>query len=384
MIAVLALACVSLVSGQLGTIILDGGGRIYLLELCAVAYLALVVMKIRTRPGLWGGLVFLGCMTGSFLLSLGLHPIDQSMIAGLYLARLWFWTSFLIVVLSPSYRSLQPDAAVVNRLALWTTAGLILLGGIQLLVMPDLAVLRPDGWDPHRYRLVGTFLEPAFLAAVLGISLIGIWYQHQRENGSQTLLMRVVIGLAILLTASRAAVGALLVTGIASLLRQKAYRMVLFGMGILIIIAGLIPFLPRPDGEGWNLLRTSTIQSRIVDASEAVEIWQQSPIWGVGYNQIGAFRDREDKTLFDRDHAAHSFHASYLIVLVTGGVIGLGAWGCFLWQMVRLGGILPALLLFLGLFALVDNVLLHPLVIFWIGLWWLATTPRPQSRPSPV
>ncbi len=105
---------------------------------------------------------------------LGLH---NTAIAFAYWARL---TSHLLLL--PALLILFQDAIVVvttRRLLLLATIVLVLLGFLQLWLIPDFShspkfVLRSfsaEGWDPHQSRLTSTWLDPNFFGAFLAIIL---------------------------------------------------------------------------------------------------------------------------------------------------------------------------------------------------------------------
>jgi len=148
---------------------------------------------------------------------------------------------------------------------------------------------------------------------------------------------------------------------------------------ILATLAAVVVFAvlaPTPFGEGVNLLRTSTIESRIEDYDQGLKLWQKNPVLGVGYNRIRYFKPVIGEELRDptsprlrgasASHAGASFHSSYLVVLVTAGVVGFGAFSYWLWTIAKLSSFAMIAAIFLGVYSLVDNILLHPFILF---LW---------------
>lgn len=123
---------------------------------------------------------------------------------------------------------------------------------------------------------------------------------------------------------------------------------------------------PRPFGEGVNLLRTSTIESRLTDYDQGLKLWQKNPVFGVGYNRIRYLKPAIGEELRGESHAGASFHSSYLIILVTAGVVGLGAFAYWLWTIAKISNFTIISAIFLGVYSLFDNILLHPFILF---LW---------------
>jgi O-antigen ligase len=147
----------------------------------------------------------------------------------------------------------------------------------------------------------------------------------------------------------------------------------LIGIAVLtILFAAVLLILPKPFGESVNLLRVFSIQSRIGNYAEGLQLWQKHPILGIGYNHIryekgvNSFLNNED---FETNHAGASLHSSFLIVLVTGGIIGLFLFIVCLIEVARISHFAFISTIFLSILSLTDNVFLHPFVLFlWLVL----------------
>jgi len=124
-----------------------------------------------------GYLCFLLCAFLLFvlwsLLTLVIHApelgLPNTAIAFAYWVRL---ASYLFLL--PALLILFQDAIVVvttRRLLLLATVILVLLGFLQLWLVPDFTVLTKLGWDPHQSRLTSTWLDPNFFGAFLAIML---------------------------------------------------------------------------------------------------------------------------------------------------------------------------------------------------------------------
>jgi O-antigen ligase len=181
-------------------------------------------------------------------------------------------------------------------------------------------------------------------------------------------LLMFILCICISLTYSR---GTFLAFFIVVLCMVFKKRMVI-GAGLLLpILIAIYILLPRPYGESVNLLRTFSINSRIQNYKEGVTIWAHNPVIGVGYNRIRYERNKSDFTDnidLSNNHAGASFHSSFLIILATGGVIGLVLYIMFLISVSKRGNMALWSTVFLSLLSLTDNVLLHPfvLVIYFI------------------
>jgi hypothetical protein len=158
-------------------------------------------------------------------------------------------------------------------------------------------------------------------------------------------------------TYSRTTYLAFLFTVILYLLNQKLGKIV---VPLIIGFFALLFLLPRPFGESVNLLRVFSIESRLSDDAQAIQTWQKSALAGIGYNRIRYVKNVDNKT----SHAASGYSSSFIIILVTGGIIGLIA---FILSLIELGVQSQFALygiVFLSIASLTDNVLLHPFVLF--------------------
>jgi hypothetical protein len=125
-----------------------------------------------------------------------------------------------------------------------------------------------------------------------------------------------------------------------------------------------VVLVPKPFGEGVSLLRVASVNSRLRDYQVGLSMAQKKPLLGYGYNRIRYAKEKLDLAKTDdRSHAISSFHSSFLIILVTTGVVGLLA---ALALMVQYGTrnreFLP-ILLYICSMSLFDNVLLHVFVL---------------------
>ena len=176
-------------------------------------------------------------------------------------------------------------------------------------------------------------------------------------------LILIVLLIMIFLTVSRGGIIAFVIT-LFFLFRKKLKLIIL----TLLIITAIFVAIPKPQSEGLNIFRTASIQTRLIDYQKAFKIWQKSPILGIGYNHIRVEKDKlEDKPLTEKynpSHAISSFHSSFLIILVTMGVIGLVMYLWVLWSLAKMSEFSLYVTVFLSLASIFDNVLLHPFILF--------------------
>jgi len=161
-------------------------------------------------------------------------------------------------------------------------------------------------------------------------------------------------------------------------------KRIMIGIIILAVIGSIGLFvLPKPAGESVNLLRTFSIYSRLDNYKEALQDWSHSPVKGVGYNRIRYTRAQSDfssEVDKENNHAGASYHSTFLVVLVTGGVIGLIFFIYLLVSFTKLSSTTLWSTVFLSLLSLTDNVLLHPFVLILFLLFIVGSSK--QVSPS--
>ncbi|HSV95149.1 MAG TPA: O-antigen ligase family protein [Spirochaetia bacterium] len=171
---------------------------------------------------------------------------------------------------------------------------------LQYLFFPDMRYLKNLGFDDHYFRLIGPFYDPNFTGAILaGVALYFI-------SQSQHPLSVPLVGL-LALTFSRASYLSFLTGTIFLLISKKKIKYFLL-VGLLSVVIYLIP---KPSGEGVNLLRTFSIFSRIDSWQQGLSLFAERPIIGWGYN-----------TLRNIDGSRFQIDNSFIYILATTGIAG--------------------------------------------------------------
>ncbi len=308
-------------------------------------------------------------------------------IAFLYLIRWVFYAGLYFVIYD---LILSSKLKVQNLISSLVVVGVVasVFGLVQYFFLPDTRFLEVYGWDPHYYRLIGTFLDPGFLGLIFVFSLILIIVRAWEDKKKKTWLMAggIITYLALALTYSRSSYLAYLITTGMIAWWKKSIKF--FG---LVVIIGLITLflLPRPGGEGVKLERESTIQARMVNWQQSLKIAEKNLLFGVGFNAYRYAQERYldlDKEEIKVSHSGAGADSSLLFVLATTGIFGLV---CYLWIWVKA--------LFLSLkkisqpekmivFASLSVVLIHSLFansLFypWVMAWlWLVLGTIKESR----
>lgn len=269
----------SLSLGQLQRIQLTTQVAIYFHDLLIGGWLTLILVRRSWRNQLfawWGQLnVSEMILMGWVIASLVVNQLWSgfNLVPWLYLARLAADTSFIVSLYQRHPFSLK------NMHWLWLAAGgmTLLLGFIQYFLLPDTRFLKILGWDDHYYRLIGSALDPGFMSMILIIIFFS--WQSMAVNEYLKNLASGALIIGILLTYSRAGYLSLLVGLVAALwwyYRHHLKACFLVGLTALFFLG--LPFLPQPGGEGVDLTRTASINSRISNTSRSLTSPRLAPI----------------------------------------------------------------------------------------------------------
>jgi hypothetical protein len=355
--------------GQLGRISLKGQEvNLYLYEVVLGGYVAYLFQKYRTAPfrmqnkrlrSIW---IFLGIMSVTFILSVYRYDPVQNLVAFLYLVRLAVYGSALTLIAHHVKKHPHMRQYLHSGLILFVSLT-FLFSIAQYVLYPNLRNMSYLGWDPHQFRIFGTFLDTAVSAALYGLIIIHLFF---REAHEEFLVIPYVI--MSLFTYSRGLYLSLISTSALYLLKTKR-GMYIIAIMLFFLMTGLM--LPRPFGEGVNLLRTESIYSRIVDYGQGWNVAKENLLTGVGYNHIRYEKMKRgyiSATNESVTHSGASFHSSFLIILATGGIFAFAAFLFMLVELSKISTVSMYYIVFLSIFSLTDNVLLHPFVMCFMVL----------------
>ncbi len=294
------------------------GAHLYLLDIAA--FISLIISlynfsKIKKTPLFKPLVIFILVAAFSLLIKLPFTPVPQLLIGSLYLLRLISYLSFYFVFTLNKKISLKSTAIV---LLIFT-----LLGLVQYYFLPDTRFLKLYGFDDHYFRLISTLIDPNFAGAILAASVFVVLGSMPGVYKAVSLLPLT----ALTLTFSRSSYLSFLV-GLVVLLILKFKKQYLIIVPVLIL---LVLTVPKPFGEGVNLTRTFSIQSRWNTIVNQFTTIQKQPIFGVGFNTLKSSVNQSPYP----DRATGSLPNSYLFVLVTTGLVGLASYLYFLFQSVE-------------------------------------------------
>lgn len=299
---------------------------------------------------------------------------DGSVLPLFYALRIIAYVSFALIVA----RQLSDRTSFVQVIVLSLTS-MMYLAALQYLLLPDVRYLSALGWDDHYYRAVGTSLDPNFTGSFAIMSLwLMLGYRHlfSRFFTFFTLLLSVGVLTA---TFSRASYLALFVSGAYILwrLRNSLPKVVLTASLAVVACGVLVIFLllPKPGGEGVNLLRTTSIVARLDNSiSPILNMSSVELIFGRGFYR--SLHNSADPWVPD----------NLIVLIITGtGVLGIivviqlwRLYGHYFKSNIWLGTIWVAVLTH----AQFNNTLLEPFHLLYLGLITAVMLQKPSSRIS--
>jgi hypothetical protein len=254
----------------------------------------------------------------SLLFSIILFNSVAVILGGLYLLRFFAYLAFSLVIWDFLKRKNKLKEKLFNSLIAvsLTTA---VFGWIQYLFYPDIRPLLEWGWDEHLYRLIGTFLDPGFTSLILVFGFLLSFAKFNQNKDKKMLLLLPVFLFSIAFTYARAGYLALISGLLVLSFLQKKMKLGLFQIIFFLLIVFL---LPRPGGEGVNLARVNSIYARLTNYSEVVTIIKQSPVFGVGFNNLCLAKEKYLGIVNPNSHACSGSDLNVLGILAMTGIVG--------------------------------------------------------------
>ncbi len=353
--------------GQLGRIsLLNGQINFYVYEALLFIFLILLIVKYKFKPLSANikslpltGLFLLYLLISFFASALGFN-FQENLVGLLY----WLRLTFYFLYFSYFYFHLKHEKTfkpAVFKIIKLTLAVILLFSFCQYFFYQDLRNLSYLGWDPHYFRMFGLFFDSSIAGGVFGFFFLFVLFQQKLFYNLK--LRLIVLGLlliACILTFSRSLYLSFIICLTFYFLSRKSIRNIII---LTTLFAVLLILAPKPWGESVNLARSSSLISRVENYKEAINLWLKKPIIGVGYNRI-----RYTRIVDETNHAGASFHSSFLIILVSGGVIGLALFLLSILEIAKLSVWGKYYLIFFSLLSLSDNIILHPFILFLLPL----------------
>ncbi|MEK7597641.1 MAG: O-antigen ligase family protein [Patescibacteria group bacterium] len=330
--------------GQLGRVsFFNQQVNFYLYEVVLILSLLLLFFKYRFEPikEAWKKFkpifFFLAVLLVSLLIDWLKYNSFENTVASLYFFRLILYFSYFFYF---KYHSptIKKGIFLIAILTIISTL-------IQYFLYADLRNLLYQGWDPHLYRTFGVFFDTSIAAAIFGIFFLTI----------NQPIVKIIYLVLVALSFSRSIYLGFSITLIYLFIRQKQFKKIVL---FLLFFITLIFVIPKPAGEGVNLKRLYSIESRIEDYRRGINLWKNKPLIGYGYNRIRYVKNSGSL------HSGATYSSSFLTILVSSGIMGLLSFIWVLWSLRKLNKMAPILLIFLSIVSLFDNLLLHPFILF--------------------
>jgi len=307
--------------GQLQRIQLNEAIVFYGHEAFIIIWLILVFIKHHQKMLMLIKKYFFNYPTYSFMawvsigLIINLISHNFSIIPWLYIARA---ITYLVFALS---LPLALDFSTKSYRYYWILSGIFIAisGLLQYFFYPDTRFLWYLGWDDHYFRLIGTQLDPNFTGIILTSTFLIAQDLWGKQNWLKTSISALLAG-AILLTYSRASFLSFIISS-GLLIFIKSYKKnisLLILMGLFIV---LIPFLPRPEGEGVKLERTASISARIESNQLSLKSLDRYE-WLLGKG-LFVYQNQTRKETF-WPSTAHFPNNLIVFLFTSTGIVGLG------------------------------------------------------------
>lgn len=274
--------------------------------------------------------LFVSVISLSLIVNINNFSSNEIFVAFSYILRWVLYAMLYLVVgsLSPKFKKWA-----IYLLSIFGML-IVLLGFAQYFFYSNLRNLYYLGWDEHMHRLFSTFLDPNFAGAFLVLFLIflsGIFlYKRTWIIGISSFLTLI----AIFLTFSRSALIMLFVSSIIFSILTKKIK---YFLGLTLISIIFIFIASRNfDIENINLLRIVSSEARIDSAKAAVQIIENNPIFGIGFNTYRYAQVKYGfRSIANSSHADAGTDNSFLFVLATTGIVGLIFYINLLWNMLK-------------------------------------------------
>jgi O-antigen ligase len=370
--------------GQFSVIYSFNNGNIYLFDFLIALFDFLGTIFLlstgklgKIPPSILMLLAF--CALG--LASLVFTPLNleltEFVVSASYLTRFFSYVLFALITWNLiGLKIFQVDR--IQRAIVFTGMFLFIAGLLQLVVLPDLENLsQAYGWDPHKNRMVSTFLDPNFLGMYFVICLA--WSLRVKTTTKNSVWINYLsislLLVGILLTFSRSAWLATAVLLFFTLLRKRGLMLVSLAIVLLAVFA-----VPNVQTRISGITDPQDSASfRLISWKNTWEIAKENWVFGVGYNTF-RYAQREYGFLDDSGEIARSgagSDSSLLLVLATTGIFGLVCFvGFFVLALLsaikRVDLVTLGLILALLIDSLFINSLFYPQITVGILLYMVA------------
>ena len=218
--------------GQLGRVSFFGQQlNVYLYEILVVLGILALFVKYDLKPLKESFkkfrivYIFFFFLLLSYLLGLKDYKPLENFIGLMYSLRLILYFFYFFYLEYHFKHHLKFERTLVKALAVFVVLTLI-TSVVQYFSYPDLRNLLYAGWDPHLYRLFGTFLDTSVAGAVYGLIFLILYLKGEDliKNKSILISLLAIFFIFIVLTYSRSSYIALMIITILISIGRKWYK----------------------------------------------------------------------------------------------------------------------------------------------------------------
>jgi len=254
---------------------------------------------------------------------------SRNLALGEILVSAFYWLRFLAYsLLFYLVLDLARDANKIKKYLVWLFSAaclLAILGFLQYIFLPDFSFMAAaSGWDPHVKRLLSTWFDPnligGFFVFILSFAISFLLYGKERKTKIILLALIVVLGSALILTYSRSAFLALLVSlFVLGILKSK--KLLFVGLIALIILIGVSGRLQARLAGATRI--DVMAEHRLASWKNTWEISRSHLFLGVGFNTFKYAQLASGAIGPQASHSDFGSDSSFLTILATTGVFGL-------------------------------------------------------------
>jgi len=318
--------------------------------------------------------VFCGIALISFLINAFKIPVFELLVSFLYLLRLLIYFLFFWAISD----FLKENKVPVSIYLIFVGLAMVILSLGQYFLLPDTRFIYNLGWDEHYFRAIGSFLDPSFTALLITLSFI-TWLckSFNRKNSNFFWwILGFILLVSVGLSFSRLNYGVLLLCATLIFIIKNKVKLIAI---IFILFAVMIIFIPKPAGEGVNLLRTNSVFAKINNYRQSWKIIMDHPIFGIGFNNYRLVQKKygflsEEK--WQSTNAGAGADNSFLFTWATMGIFGFLTLIFLFWKIIQKSYLLAskneiALTLFASAVAILFssffiNAFYYPWALFWL------------------
>lgn len=376
-----------LISGQLIKLPLTEKNGLIVLDLSVffsiIILLLLSKFKFIKPPK---ALIFAAIFLLIGIISIFISPLsldlNEQLISLSYALRFisYLFLGYLIFNLEDTQKNIK-----ITKLFLYSGLIIAVIGLVQFLFLPNLMFLSNEGWDPHYFRTVSSLLDPNFAGSLFALTLLLI-FTHLKNK--KLVFSFIIVFIALLTTFSRGAYLMFLIIFLTYSTITKSLKNILLTLILaLTLYLGFLSYtkfvaIPR------NIDRTQSAQFRVSSWNMGWQVFQKSPIIGVGFNSyrfaLSKFNIAPDQ--FIQSRGGSSNDSSLLHALATTGILGFIFYILFLTNLFlkSLNNKKDNIIIFCTLLGLViqsffANSLFYPHFLLWISLASVLVNPVKDS-----